>query len=328
MVNIIIPTYKAKKTLPKALDSLVAQTKQLFMTTIVQDCDNEDYTDIINEYKRRGLQIFLLKTLHNSGPGMARQLGIDSCPMCDYVMFMDSDDMLTPRAVEILTREIQINSCDIIVSDFIAEGKATPGILMSAGSTPVTWTHGKIYKRSYLVDNNIRFLDEFRLNEDAYFNLVAINSTKNRKVLNESTYIWRDCETSLTRVDGYEEFFKKTSNDYIKTQTKGLWKIYDICHEIDEHLIIGTLFNIYYTMMKQDYFKVEGDSYLEDLFSLRNLPPVQEMLAKGENWQYIVNNVKAGAEINKNIIFYKKRFVDWILEYIQNGGKENNDIYS
>ena len=50
MVNIIIPTYKARDTLPKALDSLVAQTKTMFIVTIVQDCDGEDYSDIIKEY--------------------------------------------------------------------------------------------------------------------------------------------------------------------------------------------------------------------------------------------------------------------------------------
>ena len=56
IVNIIIPTYKARETLPKALDSLVAQTKDMFLVTIVQDGDGEDYSDIVTEYKRRGLK--------------------------------------------------------------------------------------------------------------------------------------------------------------------------------------------------------------------------------------------------------------------------------
>ena len=37
MVNVIIPTYKARETLPAALDSLVAQTKKMFIVTISQD---------------------------------------------------------------------------------------------------------------------------------------------------------------------------------------------------------------------------------------------------------------------------------------------------
>ena len=60
MVNVIIPTYKARDTLPKALDSLVAQTKKTFVVTIVQDGDGEDYSDIISEYRKRGLGIRIL----------------------------------------------------------------------------------------------------------------------------------------------------------------------------------------------------------------------------------------------------------------------------
>ena len=181
MVNLIIPTYKARETLPKALDSLVAQTKKMFIVTIVQDCDGEDYSDIIEEYKSRGLQIRLVSLNDNRGPGGARQAGMDADKMCDYFMFLDSDDMLMPRAIELLYREAKLNDADIVSSDFIAERKATPGVLMDVMETPVTWCHGRIYKAKYLRDNNIRFLDWLRVNEDAYFNLIAHNCT-NKKI--------------------------------------------------------------------------------------------------------------------------------------------------
>ena len=105
IVDVIIPTYKARETLPKALDSLVAQTKKLFIVTIIQDGDGEDYSDIIEEYRRRGLQLFLISLKENKGPGGARQAGIDANKMCDYLMFLDADDMLMPRAIEILYHE-------------------------------------------------------------------------------------------------------------------------------------------------------------------------------------------------------------------------------
>ena len=105
IVDVIIPTYKARETLPKALDSLVAQTKKMFLVTIVQDCDGEDYGDIIEEYKRRGLVIRWVPLTENVGPGGARQAGMDSDLMSEYFMFLDSDDMYTPRAIEILSRD-------------------------------------------------------------------------------------------------------------------------------------------------------------------------------------------------------------------------------
>ena len=228
IVNLIIPTYKARDTLPAALDSLVAQTKKLFIITIVQDADDEDYTDIINEYRSRGLQIKLLQMPENGGPGLARQYGMDHDTMCDYFMFMDSDDILMPRAIELLYREAKLNDADFVSSDFIAERIYAPGLYMDVTKTPITWTHGKLYKAKYLRDNNIRFHPSLRLNEDAYFNLVAGNCTKNKIKIQEVTYLWRENKKSLTRSTSEVDFFQKSWEDYIVSQVQGLIDINNI----------------------------------------------------------------------------------------------------
>ena len=65
MVNLIIPVFHSKETLPDALNSLVAQTKHMFITTIVADGDGEDYSEIVKEYTRRGLKIKLITLEEN-----------------------------------------------------------------------------------------------------------------------------------------------------------------------------------------------------------------------------------------------------------------------
>ena len=82
MTNVIIPTYKARDTLPDLLNTLVAQTTNMFFVTIVQDCDGEDYSDIIQEYQKRGLKIKLITLNENMGPGVARQAGIKFTYAC------------------------------------------------------------------------------------------------------------------------------------------------------------------------------------------------------------------------------------------------------
>ena len=57
MVEVGIPVYRAKATLPNTLDSLVAQTYKEFVVTLSIDGDNEDYDDIIKNYRERGLEI-------------------------------------------------------------------------------------------------------------------------------------------------------------------------------------------------------------------------------------------------------------------------------
>ena len=101
IVEIGIPVYKAKETLPDALDSLVAQTYKRFIVTLSIDGDGEDYSDIINTYKARGLKIRAITSAVNHGAGGARQLILDAT-ICDYIMFLDADDILMPRAVEVL----------------------------------------------------------------------------------------------------------------------------------------------------------------------------------------------------------------------------------
>ena len=117
LLNIIIPVYKARDTLPDTLNSLMAQTRHNFITTIVNDCDGIDYSDIIEKY-RKFLSIKYIVREENGGPGLACQTGLDenykSTPMCDYVMFVDADDMLMPRAVDLLYTEAKKNFVDLV----------------------------------------------------------------------------------------------------------------------------------------------------------------------------------------------------------------------
>ena len=166
MLDIIIPAYKARDTLPQALDSLVTQTKKMFIVTIVQDCDDEDYTDIVEEYTRRGLNIKLITTPENIGPGLARQFGMDQEKMCDYCIFVDADDLLNPRAVEILYTEAKKQNADIVLSDFYAERHGEPGSYLSCKTTPVTWCFpaGTLI----LTEKGYRSIEELRIGDLVY----------------------------------------------------------------------------------------------------------------------------------------------------------------
>jgi len=316
LVDVIIPTYKARETLPKALDSLVAQTKKMFIVTIVQDCDGEDYSDIIEEYKERGLQIRHLSLPENRGPGGARQAGMDADKMCDYFMFLDADDMYMPRAIEILYREAKLNDADIVASDFIAEQEATPGILMDVLSTPVTWCHGRTYKAKFLRENNIRFLDGLRVNEDAYFNLIAHNCTDNKIKLKEVTYLWRDNKNSITRGGNKEEFFKRTWKTYIASQVEALPQIIRIKGYIAPTLLGATLLYLYHYWMIAEHYKVVDIVAEEELLRLKNNPDLIKTLTQEEFWKYVVDNLKGCTLWENNIIFYKERFCDWLKKYI------------
>lgn len=77
MVDIIIPAYNAHKTISKALLSICMQTiKDKINVYIIDDCSDHDYKKIINKFKDR-INITQYKLDKNSGPGVARQYGLD-----------------------------------------------------------------------------------------------------------------------------------------------------------------------------------------------------------------------------------------------------------
>ena len=61
-------------------------------------------------------------------------------------MFLDSDDLLLPKAVERLTKEINVTNYDIIISDIQGEDKNGFSYSIPASTNETVWTHGKIYR--------------------------------------------------------------------------------------------------------------------------------------------------------------------------------------
>lgn len=311
MLNLIIPLYKGRATLPKALDSLVAQTKTMFLVTIVQDCDGEDYSDIISDYKCRGLHINLIQLPENVGPGLARQAGIDSNPMCEFVMFLDADDILCPEAVETLSREIQRTGADVIMGNLIVERPHDPSVTLPSPTTPVQWLHAKIYRTKYLRDKGIRFLPELRLNEDSYFNLVACNATDKFLRIEKELYLWRHNKQSLTRSKD-ESFFYRSWPQYVLSQVRGLKKLYEL-GTVKDTLLGATLNNIYTQMMKAVHLKEDMSVVRPHLKELAECEPLWEQLDGNRSvWEAIHKILKASAIENDEMYFFAYRFIDWI----------------
>ena len=76
VIDIIIPLYNSLDSLKWFLDSINIQTyNNIVNIYLVDDGDNNDYTNIIKEYD--SLDITYLRYDTNKGPGYARQYGFD-----------------------------------------------------------------------------------------------------------------------------------------------------------------------------------------------------------------------------------------------------------
>ena len=155
MVTVIIPVYNRPDDLRRALSSLTAQTISDFKVIIADDASTEDVDAVVDEFAR--LDITMLKSSVNRGCGANRALALNyfltEAPT-DFVMFLDSDDLLYPHAIERLTELITHNEADLIITNIHQESiKGDPHIIFAKDSR--TWMHGKIYRTEFIKKNNI-----------------------------------------------------------------------------------------------------------------------------------------------------------------------------
>lgn len=193
-LDIIIPIYNAKKTLKRLLYSIAIQRNAFgFHVYLINDCSDYDYQEEISFFKEY-FDITEFRLDKNGGPGVARQYGIDHTNS-KYITFMDSDDYLyDPYALTSLYNGIINRECDLLVSNFLYE-RDNESLVKEKN---LIWLHGKVYRRKFLVDNNIHFNDT-RANEDNGFNRLVLLNNPRVWYIDKLTYVYSDYEESITR---------------------------------------------------------------------------------------------------------------------------------
>ena len=99
LVSIIVPIYNVEKYLRKCIDSILAQTYTNYELLLIDDGSPDSCGEICKEYLTNARVSYYRK--ENGGLSDARNYGIDRAKG-DYLMFVDSDDYLHPRCLEVL----------------------------------------------------------------------------------------------------------------------------------------------------------------------------------------------------------------------------------
>lgn len=207
MLDIIIPVYNAHETLEKTLLSVALQTyRNKIKVYLVDDCSKESYEKEVKDFESR-LDITLLRLEKNSGPGVARQYGIDHSNG-EFIMFLDSDDLLYDyKSVENLVSKIGDN--DIIFGVMVDE-KGDGNYFLEYDSK---WClHGKLYRRNFINKYDLRF-NSTRKSEDDAFHKLCMIATDKCKYIDNFAYFYRNNENSI--VNSVEDYWFKTLPDYV-----------------------------------------------------------------------------------------------------------------
>ncbi len=111
LISVIVPIFNVEKYLKKCVDSIITQTYKNLEIILVDDGSPDNCGVICDEYEKKDSRIRVIHK-ENRGPAEARNVGIDICKG-EYISFVDSDDFVSERYIEILYESIIRNEADI-----------------------------------------------------------------------------------------------------------------------------------------------------------------------------------------------------------------------
>ena len=181
-ISVIIPVYNAENTIERSINSFLNQKwngdfSEDIQLILVDDCSTDDSKSIINKYADKYPNIYYFSTETNSGnPSKPRNIGIDKS-RADFLMFMDNDDEYMPDICQTfydnaLKSDAEIVTCNYYNIDNVRTNPMTYNvkgenllfeddkIIIDSRDAPffgniLVWN--KIFKKSIINDNNIRF---------------------------------------------------------------------------------------------------------------------------------------------------------------------------
>ena len=211
MISLIIGTYNGEKFIDKCMQAVLSQTiaKEKLEIIIVDDASTDHTVERLKEYEQKyPEQIVLILNEKNSRETLqkGRNIGMRYA-RGEYVMFLDQDDWYRQDAFEILhdlmERNPELDYIEYGFQEVNAEGQVTNiygtdeddklykfqlederirDQLFEKHILPgATFVWTKIYKRSFLIEENIRHNDGAKSSGycDGYFSGLATTYCKN-----------------------------------------------------------------------------------------------------------------------------------------------------
>ena len=181
----------------------------------------------------------------------------------DYVMFCDADDMFyNACGLYIVFREMQGAGFDSLVSAFIEESRMpeTKEPMYINHDMDSTFVHGKIHRRQYLIDNNIRWNDSLTIHEDSYFNCLCQRLAGELKYSQTPFYLWRWRDASVCRHD--PKYILKTYNNMLDSNDALVQQFLERNRPQDaQFFAVNMIYDSYFTMNKSEWINQENKEY-------------------------------------------------------------------
>ncbi|MDC5002156.1 glycosyltransferase family 2 protein [Acinetobacter nosocomialis] len=212
-ISIIIPVYnradKIKFCLNKLLES--KYSKEYFELIIIDDCSTDNSFEVIKSFFDLFPNILIMKRRINSGGASAPRNDAMNLSSGEYLLFLDSDDYLTPNAlmdaVNLISNDLTI---DMVCMPFFKNQNSSRKISSSAFFYKNDITNlkfkdtklfnslnavGKLFRAATIKNYEINFPINIKVREDNWFMMKAYSISNNIAILGNSKKYYFTCDT-------------------------------------------------------------------------------------------------------------------------------------
>jgi glycosyltransferase involved in cell wall biosynthesis len=117
LISIIIPNYNRAQLIGETLNSILRQTYTNWECIVVDDGSTDSSLKILGEYHKKELRITCYKRPEEKtkGANACRNFGLEKAKG-DYIVFFDSDDLMTPDHLEKKLSALLENQVDYVIA--------------------------------------------------------------------------------------------------------------------------------------------------------------------------------------------------------------------
>ncbi|MEG0751428.1 MAG: glycosyltransferase [Oscillospiraceae bacterium] len=261
-ISVITPVYNAEKTLPAAFESVKKQSIgfENIEYILVDDLSGDGSAALLDGYAAQYSNVKVLHRTKNSGTAGAPRNDALDIATAPYVMFLDNDDLLFPRACEALYCAAEQGGADIVSGGFHAfadirvigpdpdtevfrftglpEGRYQFGDFCREFTHELCWTlcfsfWTKIYRRELIRKYDIRF-SEGIYGEDVAFMHLYVAKCRSAQIIKENIINWRVRDDSLSHTSDSKLLAGAgKSIDYVLERARKIDALDEYCHILD-----------------------------------------------------------------------------------------------
>lgn len=259
ILSIIIPVYNAESYIVECLYSILKSVNSQFEIVCIDDGSYDDSESLIKKINDKRIRYFYKS---NGGVSSARNFGIDVSEG-EYISFVDSDDYVRDGYADTLINHICSEKRDLLLFNHLTcsidgyhsnevkkDVKDLKTLYCMACTQRINAPWDKVFKRSIIVSNNIRFDETMKTSEDGKFLIEYLPYVETFGIISQPLYCYRFNPNGAVRSPKISYIYDQAKMYEIVQRFATSKKLHELDNSINE-IAIERIFYLAVNLMYQ-----------------------------------------------------------------------------